>query len=189
VYTDGNQSKAIVIFLAVALTHLGLLYWAVQSKYFAGRGPSGSSTLFVLINIPPEGRPPVQIPPLTTSMLQSDLRELSAIRLGSPFVVPPSILSPPSQGAPPDIDWDRELHLAVSSVMSNDERERAYRDLSGLTPAQRKWLIDNQYQPVKPGVSWKPRRVEMAEGGFPIIHLGDRCIAVPMLMMMVFCKF
>ena len=152
-YTDGNQPKAFVIFVAVALTHLGLLYWAVQSKYFGSRSPSGSATLFVLINIPPEGRPPVQIQTLTTSRLQSDPHELSAIRLGSPFLVPPSTLSPPSQGAAPDIDWDRELHLTASSVMSKDERERAYRDLSGLTPAQRKWLIANQYQPVNPGVS------------------------------------
>jgi len=72
-------------------------------------------------------------------------------------------------------------------LLSSESRE-AYRNLSALSPAQLSWMRDNHLEPAAPGIPWTYRRVEVAQGGFPIIHINDHCIAVPFLMMMVFCK-
>jgi hypothetical protein len=63
-----------------------------------------------------------------------------------------------------------------------------YRDLSALSPEQLRWVRQNHLEAAKPGIAWKYRRVEITEGGFPIIHINDHCVAIPFLMMMVFCK-
>jgi hypothetical protein len=189
VYADDNDRTVRLILLAVALTHIALVYWAMQSRYLIDRGSREWSTSLVLINLPPVRRPPVEIRSLPNSKLQSDLTNSSTIRLGSPVQATQTSPSTQSQSAPPDIDWAHELELAASNSVSTDERERSYRDLSVLTPAQQKWLIDDHYQPVKSGIAWKPSRVEISEGGFPIIHLGNHCVAIPLMMMMVFCKF
>jgi hypothetical protein len=89
---------------------------------------------------------------------------------------------------PPAIDWEKEAEIASNNAITNVDTQNAYRNLSALSPAQRSWVRQNHLEPARAGIQWKYRRVEVAEGGFPIIHINDHCIIVPFLMMMVFCQ-
>jgi hypothetical protein len=94
----------------------------------------------------------------------------------------------PGAPYPPKIDWDKEADLAIQNAIANASKESRYRDLSSLSPEQLRWVRENHMQPAVPGIPWQYRRVEITPGGFPIIHINDHCVAVPFLMMMVFCK-
>lgn len=89
---------------------------------------------------------------------------------------------------PPRIDWDKEAELATQNAISTADKNNSYRNLSALSPEQLSWVRQNHLEPAAPGIPWKYRRVEIAEGGLPIIHINDHCVAIPFLMMMVFCR-
>jgi hypothetical protein len=95
----------------------------------------------------------------------------------------PPVLLTPKQEPAPIIDWDKEAVLAAQNAIKPD----GYRNLSGLSPAQLKWISDNGYVPEAPGVVWKRPVFDHTADGMPIIHLGDRCVMVPPLPI-VYCK-
>lgn len=101
---------------------------------------------------------------------------------------PAPITIPPPQAPPAMIDWEHETQLAVQDALANAEKERNYRDLAALSPEQLKWIRENQFVPAPPGIPWTYRRVDVSQGGFPIIHINDHCVLIPLMMMMVFCK-
>jgi hypothetical protein len=86
------------------------------------------------------------------------------------------------------IDWDIEAGLAARNVLATADKENEYRNLSALSPEQLSWVRQNHLEPAPPGIAWTYRRIEITEGGFPIIHINDHCIAIPLMMFMVFCK-
>jgi hypothetical protein len=88
----------------------------------------------------------------------------------------------------PRIDWEKAAELAAKNAIENSGRESRYRDLSALSPEQLNWVRQNHMEPAQPGIAWTYRRVEITKGGFPIIHINDHCVAVPFLLMMVFCQ-
>jgi hypothetical protein len=87
----------------------------------------------------------------------------------------------------PKIDWEEEAERATRDALTNAGRENDYRNLSALSPEQLSRVRQNHFEPVAPGIPWKYRRVEVTEGGFPIIHINDHCVAIPLMMFMVFC--
>jgi hypothetical protein len=89
---------------------------------------------------------------------------------------------------PPKLDLEKEAELAIQNAIANTGKDNGYRNLSALSPEQLSWVRQNHLEPAEPGIPWKYRRVEITEGGFPIIHINDHCVAIPLLMMMVFCK-
>jgi hypothetical protein len=89
---------------------------------------------------------------------------------------------------PPPIDWAKEAEIGSKDALTNVETQNAYRNLSALSQDPLKWVRENHLEPAARGIPWKYRRMEVTEGGFPIFHINDHCIAVPLLMMMVFCK-
>jgi hypothetical protein len=94
--------------------------------------------------------------------------------------------TPPPE--PPKIDWEKEAALATQNAIANANKENGYRNLSALSPEQLRWVRENQLVPAPPGIAWTYRHVEITQSGFPIIHINDHCVAIPFLMMMVFCK-
>jgi hypothetical protein len=98
-----------------------------------------------------------------------------------------SITARPAE-PPPRIDSGKEAEQATADAIANTEKQSTYRNLSALSPEQRSWLRENQMKPAAPGIPWKYHRVEVTEGGFPIIHINDHCVAIPLMMFMVFCK-
>jgi hypothetical protein len=96
--------------------------------------------------------------------------------------------APPEAPPPPAIDWEREAELAARNGVAEAEKQRKYRDLSALSAEQLSWAKKNRMEPAGPGISWTHPRVEVQKGGLPIIWINDHCVAVPIMMMMVFCK-
>lgn len=103
---------------------------------------------------------------------------------------PEALISNPNTVVPdvPQTDWEKEAELATQNAIAKAAKENGYRNLSALSPEQLRWVRQNRLEPAPPGIPWTARRVEVTEGGFPIIHINDHCVAIPFLMMMVFCK-
>jgi hypothetical protein len=90
--------------------------------------------------------------------------------------------------APPVIDWEREAALELQRGNADVERDRAYRNLAGLTPERRAWLESHHMEPVPPeGIHWAHPRVEIVNG-LPLIWVNNHCVAVPLMMLLVFCS-
>ncbi len=82
------------------------------------------------------------------------------------------------------IDWDRESALAVEASIAHMTKERNYRDLSSLTPAQLDWVKKNHMEPM-PGFQWdRYSRGEMLRHG--IVKLNDYCV---LIVVIPFCRF
>lgn len=88
----------------------------------------------------------------------------------------------------PWTDWEHEAELAAQNGVAAAERDKNYRNLSGLAPEQLAWIRRNHMEPVPPGIPWRHPRVEYSEGGFPLIWVNDHCVVVPMMMLMMFCQ-
>lgn len=86
------------------------------------------------------------------------------------------------------IDWEEEAERAAENAIANSDEENGFRDLSALSPQQLDWIRRNHMEPAQPGIAWTYRRVEITKGGFPIVHINDHCVAVPFLLVMVFCQ-
>lgn len=103
--------------------------------------------------------------------------------------LPPAI--PPAatpHSAPRVIDWEREAALELQRGNADVERDRAYRNLAGLTPERRAWLESHHMEPVPPeGIHWAHPRVEIVNG-LPLIWVNNHCVAVPLMMLLVFCS-
>jgi hypothetical protein len=99
-----------------------------------------------------------------------------------------AISAPFEEPTQPKTDWAREAELAIQNELAAAERDKGYRDLSALTPAQRSWITQNHMEPVPPGIPWKHPRVEITPEGLPIIWVNDHCVIVPLMAMMMFCK-
>lgn len=173
-----------VIFLAVLVFHIAIVLVVIR----AARLPISLSTPMndplVLLLLPHKARAtadvstpprPVGRPQLATSKARVSEPAATA---SNAIIVAPQL---------PKIDWEKEAELAAQNTIANTGKQNGYRNLSALSPEQLSWVRQNHLEPAEPGIPWKYRRVEIAEGGFPIIHINDHCVAIPFLMMMVFC--
>jgi hypothetical protein len=167
-----------LIFLAVLLFHAAMIL-LLRARQITVQMPFGSLQLLLLPPTAPHAAPPVH-----AASRQPGARAKHAAP-SNPITVAPEESSAPR---PPPIDWDKEAELAAQNAISNAGKEAAYRNLAALTPAQRDWISYNGLEPAAPGIPWAQRRVEIVQGGLPIIHINDHCVAIPFLMMMVFCK-
>jgi hypothetical protein len=183
--TDTRTRRPLIL-LAVLLSHIAMVSLVLRADR-QRKSPSLSRESLVRLILPngtrntadlqtlpqPEAKPPVsrskERSPNSTSR-QDDVVTVTQEKL------------------PPAIDWEKEAAIASKNAITNADMQNAYRNLSALSPAQRSWVRQNYLEPARPGIQWKYRRVEVAEGGFPIIHINDHCIVVPFLMMMVFCQ-
>lgn len=78
--------------------------------------------------------------------------------------------------------------MATQNAVANAEKDRNYRDLSGLTPERLNWIKQNHMQPVPPGIPWNHPRVEFTENGLPIIWVSDNCVIIPPMLLLLFCQ-
>ena len=98
--------------------------------------------------------------------------------------VPPMI--PNTQNAitlPPPIDWTQEAEWAVKNQIQGAERERLYRNLSGLSAAQLEWIRKNQLEPVNTNPPWSENRPRTNADG--VLWLSENCALVNLL---PFCR-
>jgi hypothetical protein len=108
----------------------------------------------------------------------------------NPTVIPEpvpdnSITVPPEAPPQPKIDWEREAELAAQNGVASAEKQKNYRDLSALSPAQLSWIKRNHMEPMPPGIQWHHPRFEFdRNSGLPVLWINDHCVLVTL---MVFC--
>jgi hypothetical protein len=174
-----------LILLAVLLFHVAFVLLAIRAARLPISLAAPMNGALLLLLLPHATRPAADA---STPRRPADQRQSAASKAAAPkpaaatgnvITVSPEL---------PKIDWENEADLATQNAMTNAAKENAYRNLSALSPEQLSWVRQNHLEPAKPGIPWKYRVVEITEGGLPIIHINDHCVAVPFLLMMVFCK-
>ena len=170
------------IFLAVLVSHAVIVLLLVRTSrqeifgLHSADQPLVLMVLHELARATAPGKPRRPAPESTTHPAKREPAPRDAIA--------PPLATP----APSEIDWEHEAELAAQDAVAAAEKEKNYRDLAALSRAQLEWIRQNNLQPAPDGIHWKTPRVEVMPGGFPIVHINDHCVLVPMMMMMVFCK-
>jgi hypothetical protein len=181
-----TRDRRPLVFLAVLVSHAVIVLLLVR----AVRQP-----------ISPHNDP---YEPLVLVFLHDGARAITnAVTPRRPDVSPPTVPGAPAlklepvpddategrpEAPPSAIDWEHEAELAARNGVANAEKQRNYRDLSALSAEQLSWAKRNHMEPAAPGIPWAHPRVEVQKGGLPVIWINDHCVAVPIMMMMVFCK-
>ena len=188
---DGPCGRRSLQLLCVVVLH-GLLIEALlrQSKElrFPVKDSSPPLTVFFIprslpsLDHAPAAKRPDHLPSIRSLL---DGKALSVAPPG-PLIIP----SPGPSTPPVGIDWQHELELEARNGVTDQEREKSYRDLSAsLTSAQRDWLKRNHMQPATPGITWKSPRIEVLPDGMPIVHINDHCVIMPLFLMpMILCS-
>lgn len=178
-----------IIFLAVLLFHIVIVLVVVRAARQPILPPKALDKSLVLLFLPNKVRPTADVvTPPRPAAAQPHLATSKA-RNSKPESAPDNATTIlPDEQPAPKIGWDHEAQLAAQNAITNASKETAFRNLAALSPAQLGWVRKNHLEPAEPGIPWKYRRVEVAEGGFPIIHINDHCVVIPFLMMMVFCE-
>ncbi|HEY2780689.1 MAG TPA: hypothetical protein VGI90_07935 [Steroidobacteraceae bacterium] len=80
---------------------------------------------------------------------------------------------------PAPIDWTQEAEWAVQNQMRSAEREKLYRNLSGLSAAQLDWIRKNHMEPVDNNPPWAENRPRNNADG--VLWLSENCALVNLL--------
>jgi hypothetical protein len=83
----------------------------------------------------------------------------------------------------PPIDWTQEAEWAVRSQMQAAEREKLYRNLSGISAAQLEWIRKNHMEPADTNPPWAGSRPRNNADG--VLWLSENCALVNLL---PFCR-
>jgi hypothetical protein len=161
-----------LIFLGVLLLHVAIVLPIIYSASQVVRSASQSTEPLLLMLFPHKESAPQDI--LVPSTRHPATR--------SPKAPPPrsdAITIPPEVPAQPPIDWEHEAQLAVEDGIAAAEKEKDYRNLAGMSSAQRTWLQQNRMVPMSPGIRWTHPRVEFdKDTGIPIVWINDHCVLV-----------
>jgi len=96
-----------------------------------------------------------------------------------------AITLPPEMPGQPKIDWEHESELATQNFIADAEKEKAYRNLSGLSADQLDWIKKNHMKPAPPGFEWQHPRFEFdPNSGLPMFWISDHCVLITL---MIFC--
>jgi hypothetical protein len=174
-----------LIFFAVLMFHIAIVLLAIRAARLPISPSAPMEEPLVLLLLPPKARIATDVPAPQTRVGQPRLAPSKAVE---PKLAPNGSNAATGSPQQPPIDLEKEAQLAAQNAIANAARENDYRNLSALSPEQLSWLRQNHLEPVEPGIPWKYRRIEITEGGFPIIHINDHCVAIPLMLMMVFCK-
>lgn len=184
--TTDTRDRRPLILLAVLIFHIGIVLLFIRAAQSPISSLVAMNESLVLLLLRPKAREPeaatsprpASRPPSTASKVRSTKPSDNADKSIS--------VSPAAQ--PPGIDWEEEAEQAAKNVIADADKQNAYRNLAALSPEQLSWIRQNHLEPAAPGIPWEYRRVEVTEGGFPIIHINDHCVAIPLMKFMVFCK-
>jgi hypothetical protein len=181
--TQERRAREPLVLTFVLVAHLIVVLLISRSAHQQVHASKSVLDALVFLILP---RQPVAKPnevPSASKSPAAKTRPSKPARLAAARITIPSPQTPSNK-----IDWEHETQLAVQDALANAEKERNYRDLAALSPEQLKWVRENKYVPAPPGIPWTYRRVDVSQGGFPVIHINDHCVLIPLMMMMVFCK-
>jgi hypothetical protein len=172
----GDRRGRLLIFLIVLVSHVMMVLAIIRAaRLIASPGGTHEPLIITLLqgkaSANEEAMPPA--PPSRT-------RTAKRARVPDTSVTLPPEVPPQSK-----IDWAHEIELASQNLMADAEKDRNYRNLAGLSPAQRDWIQQNHMEPAPPGIAWQRPRFEFdRHSGLPIFWINDHCVLVTL---MIFC--
>jgi hypothetical protein len=175
--TNDTRAPRQLIFLIVLMSHVAIVVIVIREGRLV-LVPKGTNEPLLLILLRGE-KPEIQGVPTPRA---------KGARPHAPNEPFPenAITAPPEPPPQPTIDWQHEADLASENFLANAEKEKNYRDLAGLSPAQLKWIKENRMKPAPPGIAWQNPRFEFdKQTGIPVFWINDHCVWV---MLMIFCK-
>jgi hypothetical protein len=155
------------VFLFVVAIHAMAVFLAIRATpihRLNALTPADEITLLYL----PAGPAPAEQRPSPASLPRPTAQQRDHPDKATPITPQAQQNLPPAQ----IIDWDKEAELAAENAIKPD----GYRNLSGLSPRQLKWIADNHYEPAPPGIDWKRPVLDHTSDGLLIIHIGDHCV-------------
>lgn len=178
----GKRNSKQLIFLAVVVLHcvVVLLLLHATHQFQAPVRAAAEPLVFLLLHSR-------ESPPLTTASTEVPSNPEAPVRKQqrTPAAAPLQAITIPSAAAP-NINWQQEAELTAQNGVANADKERAYRNLGGLSDAQLKWVRDNHMVQMEPGMVWAQPRVEIDRATLlPIVHINDHCVLV---LVIVFCS-
>ena len=147
-FPDRRQriSPRLLVFLAVASLHLLIAAFLVrQSRWSLLRQVENGSAVFLVPAVSAPSKPTEQLKPTVPQSRKptSDARKPpetaapEALEVRAPMFVVPDL-----------IDWESQLQFGVQGSLANSAKDRAYRNLSGLSDAQRARILRNPAAPL-----------------------------------------
>jgi hypothetical protein len=186
----GKRNSKQLIFLAVVVLHCAavLLLLRATHQFQAPVRAAAEPLVFLLLHSresPPLTTASTEVPSNPEAPVRKQQRTPAAARAAPPAAAPLQAITIPSAAAP-NINWQQEAELAAQNSVANTDKERAYRNLGGLSDAQLKWVRDNHMVQMEPGMEWAQPRVEIDRATLlPIVHINDHCVLV---LVIVFCS-
>jgi hypothetical protein len=175
--TNDMRASRPLIFLIVLMSHVAIVVVVIREGRLVLL-PKGSDAPLLLILLRGE-RPAIQAES-TPGSKGSRPPTPNHERVPGNAITAPS--EPPPQST---IDWEHEAEIASQNFLANAEKERNYRDLSGLSAAQLDWIKQNHMKPAPPGIAWQHPRFEFdRQTGLPVFWINDHCVWV---MLMIYC--
>jgi hypothetical protein len=175
--TNDTRASRPLIFLIVLMSHVAIVGVVIREGRLVLL-PKGTDELLLLMPLHGE-RPAIQ-PESNPRSKGSRPQTPKLERVPENAITTPS--EPPTQ---PTVDWQYEAEIASQNFLANAEKERSYRDLSGLSAAQLDWIKQNHMKPAPPGIAWQHPRFEFdRQTGLPVFWINDHCVWV---MLMIFC--
>lgn len=170
---EKNSAKPrLLVFLCVLLLHVAVVLPIIYSASQAMRSARLSVEPPILMLLPHKELASKHILSPSTPRAAARTPKVSAQR-DQAITLPPEV--PPQS----PIDWEREARLAVENGIAAAERDKNYRNLAGMSSAQRTWLEQNRMVPMSPGIRWAHPRVQIdKDSGIPIIWINDHCVLV-----------
>jgi hypothetical protein len=175
--TNDTRASRPLIFLIVLMSHVAIVVVVIREGRLVLL-PKGTHEPLLLMLLRDE-RPAIQAesaPRSKGSRTQTPKHDR----------VPENAITAPSEPLPQaTVDWEHEAEIASQNFLANAEKERNYRDLSGLSAAQLDWIKQNHMKPTPPGIAWQHPRFEFdRQTGLPVFWINDHCVWV---MLMIYC--
>jgi hypothetical protein len=167
-----------LVLLAVLLSHVVIVHLIIRAARQGILLPNNSHEPLILMLLHEKATAPM-------NAATARRRPISP-RPATSSAYTPKGKSEPEEPEHPNIDWQHEAELAAENGVAAAEKEKHYRDLSALSPAQLSWVTQNRMRRAPAGIKWQHPRFEFdRESGLPILWINDHCVLVTLL---VFCR-
>jgi hypothetical protein len=179
-----HENWRLTVFFAVLLLHVSVGIMLARSSRLLIATRLVPEPFFINFLRRSEQPRPAAAVPIKPNANQIPREKRPALQSESPKSdAPESVVQPDSSAETPNaitlappIDWTQEAEWAVRSQMQAAEREKLYRNLSGMSAAQLEWIRKNHMEPADTNPPWAENRPRNNADG--VLWLSENCALV-----------
>ena len=175
-----HEPRRLTVFFAVFLLHVCVVVMLSRSSRLLIAARLAPEPLFInFLRRSEQPRPAAAAPaPTNPNADQTPRKKRGSAQSESPRSAPQSPSNPVTQNAilAAPIDWTQEAEWAVRSRLQAAEREKLFRNLSGMSAAQLEWIRKNHMEPADTNPPWAENRPRNNADG--VLWLSENCALV-----------